>query len=308
MKYVYGPVPSRRLGFSLGIDLVPFKTCSLNCIYCQLGRTPQKSVERKIYTQKDNICEKVQEALRKTQRIDYVTFSGSGEPTLNSEIGAVIREVKKITALPVAVLTNGTLLFREDVQKDLLEADVVCPSLDAASDVMFQKINRPHDRLKLDSIIQGLKKFGMIYKGKIWLEVMLIKDFNDSTEELSKIRDAISGIQPDRVYLNTVVRPPAEIYAKPLSSDEMMTVKNYFDNRCEVIAEFHGQHIGEAQNVEDAIIEMTKRRPLVIIDIAKVLGVSETNAKTWVNALKDSGKLKERQYKGEKYYSYAIEK
>jgi wyosine [tRNA(Phe)-imidazoG37] synthetase (radical SAM superfamily) len=308
MKYVYGPVPSRRLGFSLGIDLVPFKTCSLDCIYCQLGRTTQKSVERKIYTQKDNVCEEVREALRKTQRIDYVTFSGSGEPTLNSEIGAVIKEVKKITAVPVAVLTNGTLLFREDVQKDLVEADVVCPSLDAASDVMFRKINRPHDALKLDSIIQGLKKFRMIYKGKIWLEVMLIKDFNDSVEELSRMRNAISGIQPDRVYLNTVVRPPSEIYAKPLSSDEMMTVKNYFDNRCEVIAEFHGQKIGEAQNVEDAIIEMTKRRPLTIIDIANVLGVSETNAKTWVNALKDSGKLKERQYKGEEYYSYAIEK
>jgi len=224
------------------------------------------------------------------------------------EIGAVIREVKKITALPVAVLTNGTLLFREDVQKDLVEADVVCPSLDAASDVMFRKINRPHDALKLDSIIQGLKKFRMIYKGRIWLEVMLIKDFNDSTEELSRIRNAISGIQPDRVYLNTVVRPPSEMYAKLLSSDEMMTVKNYFDNRCEVIAEFHGQKIGEAQNVEDAIIEMTKRRPLTSIDIANVLGVSETNAKTWINILKYSGKLQERQYKGERYYSYAIKK
>ncbi len=308
MRYVYGPVPSRRLGFSLGIDLVPFKTCSLDCIYCQLGRTTQKSVERKIYTQKDNVCEEVREALRKTERIDYITFSGSGEPTLNLEIGAVIREVKKITALPVAVLTNGTLLFREDVQKDLVEADVVCPSLDAASDVMFRKINRPHDALKLDSIIQGLKKFRMIYKGRIWLEVMLIKDFNDSTEELSRIRNAISGIQPDRVYLNTVVRPPSEMYAKLLSSDEMMTVKNYFDNRCEVIAEFHGQKIGEAQNVEDAIIEMTKRRPLTSIDIANVLGVSETNAKTWINILKYSGKLQERQYKGERYYSYAIKK
>ena len=308
MKYVYGPVPSRRLGFSLGIDLVPYKTCSLDCIYCQLGRTTQKSVERKIYTQKDNVCEEVQEALRKTQRIDYVTFSGSGEPTLNSEIGAVIREVKKITVLPVAVLTNGTLLFREDVQKDLVEADVVCPSLDAASDVMFRKINRPHDALKLDSIIQGLKKFRMTYKGRIWLEVMLIKDFNDSTEELSRIRNAISGIQPDRVYLNTVVRPPSEIYAKPLSSDEMMTVKNYFDNRCEVIAEFHGQKIGEAQNVEDAIVEMAKRRPVTIIDIANVLGISEDNAGQMIRGLREENRIEEKQYHGEKYYSYRTAK
>jgi wyosine [tRNA(Phe)-imidazoG37] synthetase (radical SAM superfamily) len=208
----------------------------------------------------------------------------------------------------VAVLTNGTLLFREDVQNDLVEADVVCPSLDAASAVMFRKINRPHDVLKLDSIIQELKKFRKIYKGRIWLEVMLIKNFNDTTEELSRIRNAISGIQPDRVYLNTVVRPPSEIHAKPLSIDEMMIVKHYFDNHYEVIAEFHGQRAGEAQNVEDAIIEMTKRRPLTITDIANVLGISKANAKMWVNALKDSGKLKERQYKGEKYYSYATER
>jgi len=308
MKYVYGPVPSRRLGFSLGVDVVPYKTCTLDCIYCQLGRTTQKSVERKIYTQKDNVCGEVQEALNKTQRIDYITFSGSGEPTLNSEIGAVIREIKKITTLPVAVLTNGTLLFREDVQKDLVEADVVCPSLDAASQMMFEKINRPHPVLHADSIINGLERFRELYKGQIWIEVMLIKNYNDNTEELSRIKNSLSRIQPDRVYLNTVIRPPSEIYAKPLSSDEMMTVKIFFDNHCEVIAEFHGQKIGEAQNVEDAIIEMTKRRPLTIIDIANVLGVSETNAKTWVNALKDLGKLKERQYKGEKYYSYAIEK
>jgi len=308
MEYVYGPVPSRRLGFSLGIDIVPYKTCSLDCIYCQLGRTTQKSVERKIYTQKDNVCEEVREALRKTERIDYITFSGSGEPTLNLEIGAVIREVKKTAVLPVAVLTNGTLLFREDVQKDLLEADVVCPSLDAVSDDMFQKINRPPNVLRLDSIIQGLKKFRNMYKGKIWLEVMLIKNFNDSTEELARIKNAISGIQPDRVYLNTVVRPPSELYAKPLNRYEMMAVKKFFDQNYEIIAEFHGQKVGEAQNVEDAIIEMTKRRPLTIIDIANVLGVAETNARTWINILKYSGKLQERQYKGERYYSYAIKK
>ncbi len=181
MKYVYGPVPSRRLGFSLGVDVVPYKTCTLDCIYCQLGRTTQKTIERKLYTQKDSVCEEVQEALNKKQRIDYITFSGSGEPTLNSDIGALIREVKKITTVPVVVLTNGTLLFREDVQKDLAEADVVMPSLDAASNVMFRKINRPHDVLNLDSIIRGLKRFRKMYKGRIWLEVMLIK-------KLKKIR------------------------------------------------------------------------------------------------------------------------
>jgi len=305
MKYVYGPVPSRRLGFSLGVDVVPYKTCTLDCIYCQLGRTTQKTIERKLYTQKDSVCEEVQEALNKKQRIDYITFSGSGEPTLNSDIGALIREVKKITPVPVVVLTNGTLLFREDVQKDLAEADVVMPSLDAASNVMFQKINRPHDVLNLDSIIRGLKRFRKMYKGRIWLEVMLIKKFNDNTEELSRIKSAISDIHPDRVYLNTVVRPPAEIYAKPLSREEMAAVKNILDKSCEIIAEFHGQMVGEVQNVEDSIVEMAKRRPVTIVDIANVLGISAANAEKWVNGLKEAGRIKERQYKDQRYYSSA---
>jgi len=305
MKYVYGPVPSRRLGFSLGVDVVPYKTCTLDCIYCQLGRTTQKTIERKPYTQKDSVCEEVQEALNKKQRIDYITFSGSGEPTLNSDIGALIREVKKITTVPVVVLTNGTLLFREDVQKDLAEADVVMPSLDAASNVMFRKINRPHDVLNLDSIIRGLKRFRKMYKGRIWLEVMLIKKFNDNTEELSRIKSAISDIHPDRVYLNTVVRPPAEIYAKPLSREEMAAVKNILDKSCEVITEFHGQMVGEVQNVEDSIVEMAKRRPVTIVDIANVLGISAANAEKWVNGLKEAGRIKERQYKDQRYYSSA---
>jgi wyosine [tRNA(Phe)-imidazoG37] synthetase (radical SAM superfamily) len=308
MKYVYGPVPSRRLGFSLGVDVVPYKTCSLDCVYCQLGKTTRKTVDRKLYTQKDAVRREVQEALNKKQPIDYITFSGSGEPTLNSEIGALIGEAKEITPVPVVVLTNGTLLFREDVQNDLAEADIVMPSLDAASQQVFENINRPHKSLHVHTIIEGFKKFRERYNGQIWLEIMLVKDFNDSRDELLFLRKAASEICPDKIYLNTVVRPPSEIYAKPLSQDEMISVKKYFDQRCEVITEFHGQKVEEAQNVEEAIIEMTKRRPLTITDIANVLGISEANAAKWVNGLKESGKLKERQYKGERYYTYTVEK
>jgi len=182
MKYIYGPVPSRRLGFSLGVDLVPYKICSLDCIYCQLGRTVRKSIVRKMYTQKNDVLGEVKEVLDSNQLIDYITFSGSGEPTLSSDIGGLIREIKAMTSTPLAVLTNGTLLFREDVQKDLMEADMVLPSLDAASFEMFQKINRPHRALKIDLIIDGLKRFREIYKGQILLEIMLIKGFNDDPQ------------------------------------------------------------------------------------------------------------------------------
>jgi wyosine [tRNA(Phe)-imidazoG37] synthetase (radical SAM superfamily) len=308
MKYVYGPVPSRRLGFSLGIDIVPYKTCTLDCIYCQIGRTTQKTVDRKSYAQKSDIHEEVKEVLSRKQRVDYITFSGSGEPTLNSDIGVLIKEVKAFTSLPVAVLTNGTLFFMEDVQKDLLNADVVLPSLDAASQKVFRRVNRPHIDLKIESIINGLKAFRKRYRGQIWLEIMLIKHFNDNTEELMSMKNTISEIQPDRVHLNTVVRPPSEMSAKPLNREEMTTVKNILNKNCEIVAEFHGQMVGEAQNVEDAIVEMAKRRPVTLIDISNVLGISEDNAKQMIRGLKAKNRIEEKQYQGEKYYSYITAK
>lgn len=305
MKYIYGPVPSRRLGFSLGIDVVPYKTCTLDCIYCQLGRTTHKTVERKPYTQIGTVCKEIHEALDKKERVDYLTFSGSGEPTLNAEIGALIRQVKTITDLPVVVLTNGTLLFREDVRKDLVAADVVMPSLDAASGALFRKINRPHPVLNSASIIRGLQLFREEYKGMIWLEVMLVKDFNDDAESLLDIRNAISEIRPEKVYLNTVVRPPAENFAKPLNSNEMLSAKGILDQNCEVIAEFRGHKTDETKDVEEAIVAMTKRRPVTITDIANVLGISDANAERWANDLEKAGKLSIKHYKNQHFYSFA---
>jgi len=308
MKYVYGPVPSRRLGFSLGVDIVPYKTCTINCIYCQIGKTTLKTLKRRSYAQKADILKEVQEVLGRKQKIDYITFSGSGEPTLNADIGGLIREVKSLTSLPVAVLTNGTLLFMEDVQKDLLNADVVIPSLDAASPQAFRRVNRPHHLLNIETIIDGLKKFRKLYKGGMWLEIMLVKDYNDSAEELSLIRDAVSKIQSDRVHLNTVVRPPTELFAKPLSREEMAAVKKNLDEDCEIVAEFHGQSTGEADNVENAIVEMAKRRPITIVDIAYVLGISETNAGQMIRGLREKSRIEEKQHHGEKYYFHTTAK
>ena len=308
MNYVYGPVPSRRLGFSLGVDIVPYKTCTINCIYCQIGKTTHKTLNRVPYAQKADILNEVKEVLSRKQQIDYITFSGSGEPTLNSDIGVLIKEVKALTSLPVAVLTNGTLLFRDDVQKDLLNADVVIPSLDAASSQIFRSVNRPHHLLNIETIIDGLKAFRKRYRGRMWLEIMLIKDFNDSIEELSLIRDAISEIQPDRVHLNTVIRPPSELFAKPLSREEMAAVKKILDEDCEIVAEFHGQSTGEAQNVEEAIVEMAKRRPITIVDIANVLGISETNAGQMIRGLREKSRLEEKQHHGETYYFHSTAK
>jgi wyosine [tRNA(Phe)-imidazoG37] synthetase (radical SAM superfamily) len=307
MNYVYGPVPSRRLGFSLGVDVVPYKTCTLNCIYCQIGKTTRKDIKRKPYTPKDDILKETKESLDGRLKIDFIAFSGSGEPTLNSEIGLLIEGIKEITSIPVAVLTNSTLLFMEDVHKDLMDTDVVLPSLDVASQEMFKKINRPHNSLNIDLIIEGLKRFRKVYKGQIWLEIMLIKGFNDTKKELSAIKEAVSGIRPDKIHLNTVSRPPSEIYAEPLSHSEMLDIKNFFGEGCEVIVEFQEKSSEQAWNMEDYIIDMTKRRPVSIGDITNVLGISEVNAKKIIGWLKLKGKLKEVQYKEKTYYSSMIE-
>ncbi len=302
MNHVYGPVPSRRLGLSLGVDIVPYKICTLNCIYCQLGNTSQKSIDRKPYADKGKILKEVKDYLSNKPKIDFITFSGSGEPTLNSDIGILIKGIKSLTSIPVVVLTNGTLLFRKDVQEDLMQADTVIPSLDAASQEIFERINRPHNSLKIETSISGLKRFMELYRGQIWLEVMLVKGVNDSKEELSRIKRATSEIKPDKVHLNTVVRPPSEMFAEPLSHNEMIDIKNFFGEGCEIIAEFSQHSAGTFRDVEESIIRMAKRRPVTIIDIADVVGISGTNAEKMIEGLKAKGKLKEVFHKGRKYY------
>lgn len=303
MKYVYGPVPSRRLGFSLGVDIVPYKTCTLNCIYCQIGRTNQKVIDRKPYTPKEEIFKEIKEFLNKRINIDFITFSGSGEPTLNSDIGKLIREIKSMTSIPSAVLTNGTLLFMKDVQKDLLEADVVLPSLDAASQRVFKRINRPHNFLNIESIINGLKAFRNIFSGQIWLEIMLIKDINDDNQELLQIKKVLSEIQPDKVHLNTVIRPPSERYARPLSPDEMKSARDVLDEGCEIITEFHRKGYVGNQDLKGSIIEIVKRRPVTITDIANLFGLSETNAEKMIEKLYIKGLIRKIWHKEKKYYS-----
>jgi len=260
MRYVYGPVASRRLGRSLGIDPAPLKTCCFDCIYCQFDRTINKTVERKEYVKADEILlelkqvlegksrvmghrlrdknvKKTQDARHKTQdaRIDYITFSGSGEPTLNSKIGQLIHTIKGMTEVPVAVVTNSALLFKKEVRDELLEADVVLPSLDAVTQDLFEKVNRPHPGLVMEGIIEGIRKLILEFEGKVWLEVMLVKGINDGWKEMVELASVIDRIGPDKVQLNTVVRPPCEEPAKPLTEEELKAIKDILGDRAEVL-------------------------------------------------------------------------
>lgn len=305
MKYIYGPVPSRRLGFSLGVDIIPYKVCTLDCIYCQLGKTAHQVVRRQTYFRADDVLEELGDFLSKNPHIDFITFSGSGEPTLNSELGVMIKKLKSMSSIPVAVLTNGTLLSMEDAREDLMGADVVLPSLDAASQHVFKRINRPHESLEIAKIINGLKNFRNMYKGQIWLEIMLVRGVNDNRDELLRIKESLLQIRPDKVHLNTVIRPPSEVYAEALSHEEMIAVKDILGVRCEIVAEFKGKSEEEAEDAETSIIEMAKRRPVTAVDIANVFGVSESNAEKIALSLTISKKLEEKHYRGEKYYSFA---
>lgn len=203
MRYVFGPVPSRRLGYSLGVDIIPPKYCTYDCIYCQIGKTTDKDIRRKSFYDPGLVADEVAGTVAST-RVDVITFSGSGEPTLNSDLGTMIRKVKEKVDTPVAVITNGSLLHEKDVRADLAEADVVLPSLDAVTEEVFRKVNRPQSFLDIGKIIEGLKEFRAGYAKPIWLEIMLIKNINDDPDELRRMVEIVSSLGVDRIQLNTV--------------------------------------------------------------------------------------------------------
>lgn len=301
--HIYGPVPSRRLGFSLGVDIVPYKTCSFNCIYCQLGPTARKTIKRQAYFPPSEILSQIKKKLDSGQRIDYITFSGSGEPTLNTTIGDLIREIKKMTSVPVAVLTNSSLLHQKSVRIALMAADLAAPSLDAATQKIFHKTNRPHSSLNVAKIIAGLKKFRREFKGLIWLEVMLVKGVNDSPHHLRELKKIISEIRPEKIQLNTVVRPPSEKSARALSRKELEGIKKILGKSCEIIAAFDKKdQKPPSENLEKAILSLLERRPATLQDISASLGINRKAALKFLDSLLKEGRIKPVVHKGLKYY------
>jgi wyosine [tRNA(Phe)-imidazoG37] synthetase (radical SAM superfamily) len=306
-KYVFGPVPSRRLGRSLGVDLVPYKTCTFDCIYCDLGRTTYKTTFRKSYVS----TEEVQRELELTllgldKKPDYITLSGSGEPTLNQNMGEIIHSIKRVTSIPLAVLTNGSLLFIEDVRKDLMEADVVLPSLDAVNPLTFECVNRPHLSLKIDEVISGLIQFCNQYRGQIWLEIVFCRGFNDEVQEISKLKEVIERIQPNRIQLNTPVRPPAEDFAYPLTLKRLEEIRNLFGNNAEVVSEFAAPMGDSFESNKDAeILSLIKRRPCTAEDISRALGLHLDEVVKDLSRLARKGVIRYRMYEHHCFYESA---
>ena len=303
-QYLYGPVPSRRLGRSLGIDLVPHKICTYDCIYCQIGNTTDKTLVRKEYVPVKEVLEELRRFLEEeTSSIDHLSLSGSGEPTLHSQIRLIIEGIKAITSIPIAVITNGSLLCEEGVRQDLLRADIVLPSLDAVTPEVFTKINRPRPGFSIEKVIEGMVEFRKVYKGQIWLEILFCKGVNDGKEELLRMKKAVDRIQPDRIHLNTVVRPPSEKWVLPLDEAEMEKIKDFFGEKAEIISEFdrHPSSIPE-RDIKEEILKILRRRPLSISDLSKGMGISQNELDRYIKPLIQEGKIQTRNFGDSIYY------
>jgi len=303
-RYLYGPVPSRRLGRSLGIDLVPQKICTYDCIYCQIGKTSDKTLIRKEYISVDEILGEVKRFLEEeTSLIDHLSLSGSGEPTLHSKIDSVIGGIKEIASIPVAVITNGSLLYEENVRESLLRADVILPSLDAASAEVFEKINRPHSGISVEKVIEGMVEFRRIYKGQIWLEVLFCKGVNDRQSELMLMKKAVDRIQPDRIHLNTVVRPPFEKWAVPLDQGAMEEIRAFFGEKASIISEFDRHPpVATERDIKEEVLKILRRRPLSLRDLSRGMGIGENEIEKCIQPLVSEGKIHARKFGDSIYY------
>ena len=328
-SFVYGPVPSRRLGLSLGINIIPFKTCTLDCIYCQCGKTTKKTLERRSFFPINDIIAAVRSAIQGRSQgvedsgipvrtpepldpgtpepISFLTFSGEGEPTLNQDIGRIIRRLKREFSIPVAVITNSTLLTDPQVRRDLYAADLVVPSLDAADQRNFARVDRCHRDLRAEDIIEGLKLFRRGFRGKIWLETMLVKGINDSVEHVVALRKAAWEIRPDRVQLNTVVRPPAEKSAKPLPLEDLDQIQCLFGPNTDIIGEAKDKGRRTKDKVptrpDEAIAATVQGRPVTKLDLVCSLGVAPREIEAALHRLLRARFIKPVEFRGKTFYA-----
>lgn len=270
-RHLFGPVPSRRLGLSLGVDLLSDKTCSFDCVFCEVGRTRDLTLDRKEYVSPEVILNELGSWVDGGGTADHITLAGKGEPTLNTGFGDVIRGIREISQIPVAVLSNGSLFFLEEVRNDAAEADIVKVSLGAWDQESMDALNRPFPGVRFDDIIDGYGAFRSAFSGELWLEVLLVHGINDHVENVARIAEFASSFAPNCIHLNTVVRPGAEDSALPVSSEKMQMLARLFDPPGEVVVSFKPKGKGVCADIREILI----RRPCTLHDLAKVSGIEE---------------------------------
>lgn len=305
---MYGPVWSRRLRRSLGIDLVPYKVCSYDCVYCQLGRTTRRTVRRIEYAPVGEVLADVRRALAAGPTPDFLSLAGSGEPTLHAGLGEIIAALKRRTTVPVAVLTNGSLLMRADVRRDLARADLVLPNLDAGDTRMFRRVNRPHPSLRFSEVVEGLAEFTAGFAGTVWLEVFLLAGWTATPEQVARLAELARRISPARVQLNTVARPPADPRAAAVPYAALARLARRFDGPVDLLVDRTrtrrpgGRGSAEGE-VENAVLELLRRRPCTVEGIAAGLGLSPNEALERVEALARSGRVRAVRRAGALFYT-----
>ncbi|MBM4289295.1 MAG: radical SAM protein [Deltaproteobacteria bacterium] len=303
MKYLFGPVPSRRLGLSLGVDLVLPKTCPFDCIYCEVGRTTVKTMERREYIPAAAIVAELETYFsRGAPRPDYVTLAGSGEPTLNRGLGRIIARLKNLTDSPVAVLTNGALLHYPEVRRELAQADVILPSLDTVTPELFQIINRPAPGLRVDHLMAGLRALREEYGGQIWLEVLLLRRLNDTPEELAKLKATLELVRPDRIHLNTAVRPVVEDFALPLTAAELAEAASFLGHKAEVVASGGSGRHPQFDLSDGDFLASLARRPQTAGDLAEVMGLPVAAVVKRLDRLVASGRVARMRHQHDTFY------
>lgn len=305
-KYLFGPVPSRRLGMSLGVDLVPKKVCSLDCVYCEVGKTTKLTLDRKEYIKTEKIKEEIIHYFDTNPDPDYITFSGSGEPTLNVGIDEIIQFIKQHKPkIPIALLTNGTLFFYKVVRNAIKNADVILPSLDAASEKVFQKINRPHKNLSIGNYIQGLIDLRKEFKGKIWLEIFILPGYNDNKDELLELKKAILKINPDIIQLNTLDRPGTVPNLRSATREELQRVIDLWNlNNLNIIAASPKRKSVQSyrRDIETAIIETITRRPCTLDDLTEILGMHVNEINKYLDVLDAENRIETVQQERGTFY------
>lgn len=303
-KYVYGPVPSRRMGLSIGISPIPKGHCNYSCVYCQLGRTNNMTNKRTRYFNLQDLIKEFKEYLNDNIKFDVVTIVGEGEPSLYADLGVLIAELKLLTDKPIAVITNGALLSDHQVREELKSADIVLPSLDASDEKMLKKINRPHGHIKFDDVVRGLVTFSHEYKGQLWIETMILKDINDDKEFFLSFKKILSKINYHKLYINSPVRPPAETFVRQpsrVAMEEAISILEGISIDKLVSEGFYS----EVKDDYEAVLSIIKRHPMNQFEIKAFIEQRNNSAvKDFFERLDNDEDVEVVNYKN--YYTYRL--
>lgn len=292
-KYLFGPVPSRRLGLSLGVDLMPHKTCSLDCVYCECGKTTCLTLQREEYTPAHKIKEELDQYLSSGPALDHITFSGSGEPLLHNRIKDIINFLKKeYPQYRIALLTNATLLGDLNVREDIADIDIVKASIDTTSEETFIRLNRPHPDLHIAAIIDSIISFRDMFQHQLWFECFLIPGLNDNENEIESIKMALKEIRPDRIHINSLDRPGSEKWVKAVHKEKLKEIEDYIGH---VDSIKQNKYFTSSQKSDEIfhqhLISTIQRRPCTAEDVSKVLGTHFSKTKNYLELLRKRGEI-----------------